>query len=184
MIDTEVAVSAAQALPELMRIEPSVLERATESILRMMFSGNEDKNSASFHAIFRWVAMFKDGSIPQPPQRLVESVVYMIEARRQPGLRLALILSKKLLDNGMLSQAECERLIGALDLIFIETDYGTQRPDEQESNTITLVRADSVRLAFALRNHNVSDERLNRILANAKRDPMPEVRFAIETPGD
>jgi hypothetical protein len=184
VIESEVAVSAAQALPELMRIEPSVLERATEVILRMMFSSNEDKNSAGFHAIYRWVVMFKDGAIPQPPPRLVECVVYMVEARRKPGMRLALILCKKLLDNGMLTQTDCERLIRALDLIIIETDYATRQLDEPESNTITLVRADAVRLASALGSLNASDERLIALLAAARRDPMPEVRFATEFHGD
>lgn len=104
----------------------------------------------------------------------------MVEARRKPGMRLALILSKKLLDNGMLTQTECERLIGALDLIIIETGYATRQLDEPESNTITLVRADAVRLASALGSLNVSDERLIALLAAARHDPMPEVRFATE----
>ena len=112
------------------------------------------------------------------PRRLVDSVVNIIETRREPGLFHALTNSLHLLDEGILTQLDCERLIASLGLIFIETDYSQQNPNEIETISITLVRAAAVRLAGCLKRHGMSDDRLIQLLTNAELDPMPEVRFA------
>jgi hypothetical protein len=184
LIDAGVAPSATQAVPELVRIQPSFNDRATAVILRMMFSHDKEKCSAGLHAVYRWVAMSKERVLPEVPRRFVDSVLYMIEARRQPGLLLALKISQKLLDSGALTQVERERIVTALGFIFIETDYPNQEPKDPETNTITFVRAAAIRLAVALRSHGTSDERLGDLLADAECDPMPEVRFAVESSED
>jgi hypothetical protein len=72
----------------------------------------------------------------------------------------------------------CAHLIAALGLIFIETDYSWQNPNEIERISITLVRAAAVRLAGCLKRHGITDDRLIQLLTRAELDPMPEVRFA------
>jgi hypothetical protein len=178
LIETNIAPSVTQGLPELVRIQPSLLERATNIILQMMISRDRDKNSAGFHAVYRWVDIAKQGTVPAVPRRLVDSVVNIIETRREPGLFHALTNSLHLLDEGILTQLDCERLIASLGLIFIETDYSQQNPNEIETISITLVRAAAVRLAGCLKRHGMSDDRLIQLLTNAELDPMPEVRFA------
>jgi hypothetical protein len=144
----------------------------------MMISRDRDNNAAGFHAVYRWASVAKQGTAPEVPRRLVDSVVNIIETRREPGLFHALTNSLHLLDEGILTKLDCERLIAALALIFIETDYSQQNPNEIETISITLVRAATVRLADCLKRHGMSDDRLIQLLTDAEMDPMPEVRFA------
>ena len=178
LIEADVAPSVTQALPELVRIQPSFLERATNIILQMMVRRDSDQTAAGFHAAYRWVDMAKEGTVPDVPRRFVDSIVTMIETRREPGLLPALRNSLHLLNAGILTQVDCERLTDALGLIFIETDYSQQKPNEIETIAITLIRATAVRLADCLMRHGTSDDRLSKLLTDAERDPMPEVRFA------
>jgi hypothetical protein len=167
-------------LPELVRIQPSLLERATNVILQMMVSRDRDKNSAGFHAVYRWVDIAKQRTAPAVPRRLVDAVVNIVETRREPGLFHALTNSLHFLDEGILTQLDGERLVAALALIFIETGYSQQNSNEIETISITLVRAAAVRLASCLKRHGMCDDRLMHLLADAQLDPMPEVRFATE----
>jgi hypothetical protein len=160
------------------RIQPSLLERATNIILKMMLRRDSDQTAAGFHAAYRWVDMAKEGAVPDVPRRLVDSIVTMVETRREPGLLPAMRNSLHLLNAGVLTQEDRERLTDALGLIFIETDYSQQKPNEIETIAITLVRATAVRLADCLMRHGMSDDRLSKLLIDAERDPMPEVRFA------
>jgi hypothetical protein len=64
MIDTEVAVSAAQALPELRRIEPSVFDRATECTLRMMFSCTFTARTRIPCGVYHFLGTFSRGATP------------------------------------------------------------------------------------------------------------------------
>lgn len=180
LIEANIAPSVTQALPELVRIQPSFLERATNIILQMMVSRDGDKNSAGFHAAYRWVVMAKEGTAPEVPRRFVDSIVNMIETRREPGLLPALGNCLQLLNEGILTQVDRGRLIAALGLIFMETDYSQQNPNDIETIAITLVRAAAVKLADCLKRHGMSDDRLSKLLAGAKLDPMPEVRFAAD----
>jgi hypothetical protein len=181
LIETNVAPSMTQGLPELVRIQPSLLERAANVILQMMISRDRDKNSAGFHAVYRWVDIAKQGTAPAVPRRLVDAVVNIVETRREPGLFHALTNSLHFLDEGILTQLDCERLIAALGLIFIETGYSQQNSNEMETISITLVRAAAVRLAGCFKRHGMCDDRLMQLLADAELDPMPEVRFATES---
>jgi hypothetical protein len=178
LIETNVAPSVTQALPELVRIQPSLLERATNLILQMMVSIDSEKSSAGFHAAFRWAVMAKEGTAPAIPRRVVDSIVNMIETRREPGLLPALRNCLQLLNDGILTHVDQERLIPALGSIFIETEYAQQNPNEIETIGITLLRAAAIRLADGLKGRGISDDRLSKLLADAELDPMPEVRFA------
>jgi hypothetical protein len=178
LVEANTAPSVSLALPELVRIQPSLLERATNLILRMMASREAEENSAGFHTAYRWAVMAKDGTVPELPRRIVDSITYMVEARREPGLLPALRNSLQLLKEGMLTQLDRDRLAASLELILIETDYAKQTPNETETIAITLVRAAAVRLADCLRRAGMSDDCLSKLLSSAEQDSMPEVRFA------
>ena len=90
----------------------------------------------------------------------------------------ALTNSQHFLNEGILTQLDCERLVAALGLISIETGYSQQNSNEIETISITLVRAAAVRLAGCLKRRGICDDRLMQLLTDAELDPMPEVRFA------
>ena len=75
----------------------------------------------------RWVDIAKQGTAPAVPRRLVDSVVNIVKTPREPGLFHTLANSLHFLDEGILAQLDCERLVAALGLIFIETGYSHEK---------------------------------------------------------
>jgi hypothetical protein len=181
LIEKDAAFSAIQAVPEFVRIDSSLEDSAVKLILQMIVSRDNDKAWASFNAVYRWIVMSQEGMLPVLPRRIIDSVVSIVEARREPGLLHALECSLQLHDASALTQLDRERLAAALGVIFLETDYSTQNQSDFQTTTITLVRAAVVKLADRLSRCEISDQRLSDLLARAQRDPMPEVRFAAET---
>jgi hypothetical protein len=108
-------------------------------------------------------------------------VVSIIEARREPGLLHALGVSCQLVDAGLFTTDDIERLIAALGLVFFETSYSDPTCTEFRPTTFTLVRANAVRLADALQRSGRSDPGILECLKIAEQDPVPEVRFASST---
>ena len=148
LIEADIAPSVTQALPELVRIQPSLLERSVTLIRKMIASRDPDNTAAGFYATYRWMDMAKERGIPELPRRLVDSIISMVEARRAPGLLPALRNSLHALEAGILTEMDRERLADTLGSIFIETDYSQQTPNEIETIVITLVRAAAVRRKF------------------------------------
>jgi hypothetical protein len=173
--------STAQALPELLRIDASLQDRVVKDLLRSLVSVDNSSAWAAFNALYRWTTMSKEGSIFPVPRRLAESVVSIIEARREPGLLHALGVSCQLVDAGLFTTDDIERLIAALGLVFFETSYSDPTCTEFRPTTFTLVRANAVRLADALQRSGRSDPGILECLKIAEQDPVPEVRFASST---
>jgi hypothetical protein len=142
---------------------------------------DNDSAWAAFNALHRWTTLAKEGLISPVPRRLVESVVSIIEARREPGLLHALSISCQFLAAGPLTTDDVERLIAALEIVFIETSYNEPSCAEFRPTTFTLVRAQAIRLADTLRRSGRADASILECPKNAERDPMPEVRFATST---
>ena len=81
-----------------------------------------------------------------------------------------------------LSDESIESLIEILPVIFDSTSYGNISPYGRESISVSFVRAACVRLARDLvENCEHQNEELLRIMAEAKQDALPEVRFALMT---
>jgi hypothetical protein len=57
----------------------------------------------------------------------------MVKARRKPEFQQALNLSRELLDEQMLLQTACARLVAALGFIPIETDFSARALHESET---------------------------------------------------
>jgi hypothetical protein len=177
------AFSIVQAFPGLLRLVPQSEERAVTDILTAMVSREADQTAAGFNAIYRWMRLHSEGGLNQIPKRLLDSVVSIVETRREPGLLHALNLSSHLLCAGALDRDAQERIIAVLGLIFIEASYGSARDNPTlDLTTITLVRAAAVRLAVALLSQGNTSVEIQKWIEDAAEDPMPEVRFAATTP--
>jgi hypothetical protein len=175
--------SIVQAYPELLRLFPASEERAITGILRAMVGRESDEAWAGFNALYRWMRLHKEGALPPVPKRLLDSVVSVVETRREPGLLHALNLSSHLLNADALDSDAQERIIAVLGLIFIEASYASaQESAALKLSTITLVRASAVQLAVALRSKGNPNANLQGWIEGAASDPMPEVRFAAITP--
>jgi len=81
-----------------------------------------------------------------------------------------------------LSDESTESLVEILPVIFDNAGYRNISPSGRESVSVSFVRAACVRLArdIVSNGRNKNDELL-RILEEAKKDALPEVRFAEMT---
>lgn len=95
------------------------------------------------------------------------------------GLAALLWTSTQMYIKGYLSKDETDSLVEILPVIFDNADYRRVHSASQEAISVSLVRAECVRLAraFVGGSHDTNDELL-RVLEEAKLDALPEVRFA------
>lgn len=180
LVEERVIPTVAQALPELTKMLPCIEARAVRAILRAMMSIDSDSSWAGFNALLRWMKMNQMGILPTIPRRLLDSVVSVIEMRREPALLHALTLAPQLLKMNVLTHDDEERLASALEFILIETCYEDQNLNDRSMTTFTLKRAAAVKVADALQQKGNTDTTVVRWLQSAKQDPLPEVRYALD----
>jgi hypothetical protein len=178
LVESGRASTGAQALPELIAKDSSVMERAIWGILKAMTSTDNETAWSGFKAIFSWITLITEGKLPPLPENLIERVVFSVEVRREPALLHALNTSLKLVQEKMLKPEHQTRLGIALGAVFAATDYSDQSVEEIDPITYTIVRAAAVRLADGLAKASVQGEGLGW-LTDFANDPMPEVRFAL-----
>jgi hypothetical protein len=77
-----------------------------------------------------------------------------------------------------------DRLAESLDSLYAETAYDTWNTRDAQTNartvSLTIVRAQCVRLAHELQKGGITHNSIDSWLALADRDPIPEVRYALE----
>jgi hypothetical protein len=150
-----------------------------------MLSRDSNVAWSGFNALYRWLRGTQRGDFLSIPRRLIEITLSVIETRREPGLLHALDLARHLTVAEILNISEMERLAGAIELIHLETAYdAAQREEAFNVTTLTLVRAMAVRLAHSLKARSVKPQDVETWLNEAPSDPMPEVRFALDTSFD
>ena len=98
--------------------------------------------------------------------------------RREPGLISALHCVRLLTRAGVVSTSDQHRLVDALALLRTETNYENWL-DESRRSDVGLIRKAAVSLAAALKDAGTSEPVLDEWLADARSDPMPEVRYAL-----
>jgi hypothetical protein len=175
--------SICRAYPEIVRLLPSEEDRAVNGIIKAMIRRDSDEAWSGFNALYRWLRGAQRGDLLAVPRRLIEITLSVTETRREPGLLHALDLARHLTDAGMLTTDDMERLVGALGLIFVETAYDAAQSEKAIGiTTLTFVRAMAVRLASSLDAKGIKHPDVEAWLNSASADPMPEVRFALETP--
>ncbi|WIW50345.1 hypothetical protein ML401_34875 (plasmid) [Bradyrhizobium sp. 62B] len=114
------------------------------------------------------------------PHVLASDVVSLCVTRREPGLLMLLWCARRLLVAGLRAPGDEARLVEALELLSIETDYGNWDPRDLPSRSLSLVRRECVRLADQLKKAGSSGDAIDNWLAVYPDDAVPEVRFALE----
>jgi hypothetical protein len=184
LLEKNLVFSTAQALPEFLRVAPACEDRIIEALMRAMVSIESDAAWAGFNGIYRWMIMSREGILPKMPRRVVETLVSVIETRREPGLLHAVNIAPHLIEAAILGKDDMERLSSALGLVFIEFAYADQGCTDERAITFTLLRAASVKMADSLRQAGVRNNNVEEWITSAAKDPIPEVRFAVITPDE
>lgn len=149
---------------------------SVEKIIRQgLQSKDANRLASSAHAILAWRNIEKSEAV----NRLVSRLLYLIEFSRLPGLSALLWTAREMHEKGYFSKAEKKMLSETLPLIFDDSSYGNIPPSSYESVSVSLVRAECVKFARNLSNDDrIENSELKRILMEAKKDALPEVRFA------
>jgi hypothetical protein len=173
----------AEVLPSLVRRRPGLSDQAFSLLRRLLVSRSVELVYPGARAAFRWVKDAKAGGLELPAAMPME-IATLAASRREPALRPVLSIATQLVEMNRVSAQDIGRLIEALDVLDSETGYGTHEDSGLRADTLTLVRASCVRLASALAQAGCAAPAIDRWLALRSVDPMPEVRFALETSDD
>ncbi|ORU94412.1 MAG: hypothetical protein A6F70_08630 [Cycloclasticus sp. symbiont of Bathymodiolus heckerae] len=111
---------------------------------------------------------------------LYSRLVFTIESGRVVGLQYLLSAAKWLVDERLLSDEQVEGLGESVLRIFEEYSYNAIGTDTMKSVRASSVRADCARLTQALLQVSPDKVELTELLSEAKKDPLPEVRYALE----
>ena len=149
---------------------------ASDTVLR------EGSKPNAAQAIVAWAKLVRKGALPELPRSLVERLIATIEARRAIGLSAMLAAARSLLELGFLEGEDLKRLTETISEIRREVRYEDVALDTMEAVSASLVRAECVRLAVALKDRVVDDGSLQAWIDEARTDPLPEVRFSLTEP--
>ena len=106
-------------------------------------------------------------------------MITAIENRHSTGLLALLQCACKLVEVKRLNADDSARLDETLGDLMDNAVYGNIDFDSKEATSISLVRAECVRLAQALKDNGLAGANATSWLDLAAMDPLPEVRFAL-----
>jgi hypothetical protein len=132
-------------------------------------------------AVSGWAELVRKGTISELPRRLIEQLVAAVETCREIGLAALLDAVRKLLETEFLKDEDFRRLLETLAVIRSEFQYRNVELDTMGAVSISLARAACVKLAAALKGRLEDDGTLQGWIDDSKSDPLPEVRFALES---
>ncbi len=150
-----------------------------EEMIRLALQSNETNRSAyASYSLLIWRELKESPVI----DNLIVRLVYLIGTNRMPALAALIWTANQMYCKKYLSEDNLEALIETLPVIFDSMDYKNISPSSREAVNASNVRAACVRLARDIVDleKNKNNE-LHRVLEEAKKDPLPEVRFALDT---
>jgi len=177
----EATRSVISALPQVVRLDASRSSEVVKLIHTGLLSSDPDTTYAAFGALGRWSKRSLEPKLPLLPEELRQAAVSVAATRREPGLLHALEAVIYFVEKGELSKSEESRLADTLEILRTETEYDNWSGSNEQSITLTLVRASCVRLAHKLKMRGSVHTAVLRWLSNAKDDAIPEARFALAT---
>lgn len=138
-------------------------------------SNDPQKVAASAFALLKW----REIEASPSTDKLVSRLVYLIGANLGGGLQPLLWIARQMYAKDYLSEDDAGLLVDSLPMVFASAEYKNISPFSRESASISLVRAECVKLARdILDKSQEKHSELLRVLEEAARDPLPEVRFA------
>jgi len=167
------------ALPHFVAASPMLTNDLLSVIRTGLVSSEFQQVGNAAMAVTRWAKLVHDGTLPELPRPLVEQLIATIETRQEAGLQPMLGAALSLLEENFLATEDSSRLMKVLEKIRLEFRYDDVDFDSARAVSISLVRAECVKLAAALKDLVANESTLQAWLDEAKSDPLPEVRFSL-----
>jgi len=166
------------AFPYFATTDDTFIDPVERLIRQGLQSDDANKLAHSSYALLIWREQMESPVI----DRLVVRLIHLIGVNRMTGLPALLWAVNEMYCKKYLSNENIESMLEILPVIFDNAKYENISPFARESVSVSFVRAACVRLArdVIYSGEHQSDELL-RILDEATRDALPEVRFAEAT---
>jgi len=128
----------------------------------------------------RWLELQKIGKLNPIPKKLVEYVLLALERQRPAGMASLVYLVRQIIKANIFDKEQIERTCDCLEKLFDYSDYQNVESKDRIAVSISIVRAECVRLAKSITGLGFNHFGLDKWLSIAKDDPLPEVRFALK----
>lgn len=172
--------SAVISLPQIVRLDQSYERTAAELTYKAAFARQAGLQTYGLRAINLWRLLSTTGVVGKVPQKLRQAVLAIVTSARDPGLFNALAIATRFVGDGEFDDEDKRALADALDRFRVETDYASWDTNDRRTTTLTLVRANCVRLAEKLRHSGTNHEAITWWVESTRDDPVPEVRYALD----
>jgi hypothetical protein len=172
-----------QALPHFLASAAEVIADVISIVRAGLLGSDSQQVGSAAQTIVGWAELVRNGTLPQLPRALVERLMATIEVRRVFGLTAMLAAALKLLNLDFLGVEDINRLTETISEIR-GVRYEDVALNTMEAVSASLVRAECVKLAVALKDRGADDEALLAWIDEAKSDPLPEVRFSLTQPAE
>lgn len=150
-------------------------------IMKGFITPNHKGVSSATSAVLAW-AKHEEPIGVKIPDSVHNRLVSAIEVAPEHGLNALLACARTLIQSGRLSRSYAERLRHSLSDLLTLTDYQEVDPLSVRAISVSLVRAECVRLANVLMREVNDDGTLDTWLSQTRLDSLPEVRFALQDP--
>jgi len=130
-------------------------------------------------ALRKWATLVQNGSDVALPGNLIDQLVATIETRHEHGLPALLYTARYFLERNLIPAEGVARLLSALEDLRLETQYIDTDTTSRRAISLSLVRAECVRLAHVMKSQIGENETLGQWIEAGKLDPLPEVRNAL-----
>ena len=187
---------AYELLPGIVKSDQELADAAT-SLLRVGLGGStpeeREQAASACGGLYQWlrVSTLEDSCLPQPPDHLVLEMGIIIAAHRWFVLSQALEIAAWVFKRGTAEHRQLLRspvltglefLRGALVFREISPHPHVEQPQVSEDDVdVPWLRWRCVQLAKAMHSAGLGDEAaVTGWLKDAEKDPLPELRFAVE----
>jgi hypothetical protein len=171
--------SAVAASPYFASSTDTIRLEIIRRIRRGIIGRDFDEVAGSTTAVEVWATLDTANSASTLPEQIVEQVISAVETRHSIGLNALIHCAGKLVEMNRLRAEDRSRISEALGDLITETAYEKIDFDSREATSVSLVRAECVRLARALQDCGAGGTNADAWLSAAELDPLPEVRYAL-----
>jgi SIR2-like domain len=174
-------IDALPAVVDFSHLGESIRDRSVERIRTALMGREWRAVSSAAAAVARWCRDPVLVAHAQSTERLVDGLIAVVQLGREIGLVDVLHFARQVVEAGVLSDQQQERLCQALANLIEFSDYEGVDPLSRRAISISLVRARCAELAHVVlpTASGQSAERLQEFLRSAMTDPLPEVRYAL-----
>jgi hypothetical protein len=171
--------SGLSGAPYFLAAHPDKEEAVAKVIEKGIASSVHSRVANAVMALLTWVDVATTRGIPPLPNSVTKKLIHLIDAKHEQGLHALLHAASVLQRAKKLDPDNQTALIAALSDLFEDTKYDAVDIETRKAVSISLVRAQCVRLATTLRDAGHSDSVLLDWAREAELDPLPEVRFSL-----